>query len=67
MVLLGVARGTGGLVLLSRGAADASIQVGSAVVSRVGTALVLLGLALVVAAVGVLRRREVSPVGPPGS
>jgi hypothetical protein len=57
MVLLGVARGAGGLVLVSRGAAvDSNIQATAAAVTTVGTVLLVLGLVHVVAAVGVFRR-----------
>jgi len=57
MALLGLARGTGGLVLLNQGAAaDSRIQAAAPAVSIVGAFLLLLGLALVVAAVGVFRR-----------
>ncbi len=58
MILLGLARGVGGFVLLTKGAAtDPNIQATGSAVSTVGIFLLVLGLALVVAAVGVLRRR----------
>lgn len=57
MVLLGLARGAGGVVLLMRGtAADPKIHASAAAVSAVGAGLALLGLVLVVGAVGVFRR-----------
>lgn len=57
MILLGLARGTGGFVLLTKGAAtDPNIQATGSAISILGILLLLLGLALVVAAVGVLRR-----------
>ncbi len=59
MVLLGLARGAGGLVLLLRGAAtDPNIRASASGVAGVGVALSLLGLVLIVAAVGVLRRNR---------
>jgi hypothetical protein len=57
MVLLGFARGAGGLVLLGTGAAaDPRIRASAAAVSAVGATLLLVGLALVVAAAGMFRR-----------
>ncbi|NCQ33552.1 hypothetical protein GW813_00470 [bacterium] len=57
MILLGLARGIGGLVLLVRGsAADPNIQAPEAAVTVLAAVLVALGGALVVAAVGILRR-----------
>jgi hypothetical protein len=57
MLLLGLARGAGGLVLLVRGpSTDPAIGAGTAAVAVVGTFLLLLGIALVTSAIGVLRR-----------
>ena len=57
MILLGLARGLGGLALLTHGAAaDPKIQATDSAVSTVGVILLLLGLALIAAAVGVFRR-----------
>lgn len=57
MALLGLARGAGGLVLLTRGAAaDPNIQGTGVAIKVVGALLVLLGAALVVAAAGIIRR-----------
>ena len=57
MILLGLARGLGGLALLTQGAAaDPNIQATGSAVSTVGVVLLLLGLALVAAAIGVCRR-----------
>lgn len=59
MILLGLIRGAGGAALLSRGAAaDAAIHAGKAAVFAVGLSLALLGMLLVVAGVGVIRRRR---------
>jgi hypothetical protein len=59
MVLLGLARGAGGLALLVRGpAADPRIRAGSLAVLVAGVLLVLLGVSLVVAGVGTVRRRR---------
>ncbi len=59
MTLLGLARGVGGLALLTQGvAADPNIQATDIAVSMVGAFLLLLGLVLVVAAVGVIRKRH---------
>lgn len=58
-VLLGLARGGGGLVLLLRGgAADARIQADGRVVAAVGAILLALGLGLIAAGLGTLRRRR---------
>jgi hypothetical protein len=60
MILLGLARGAGGAALLARGsAADAAIHAGKAAVFAVGLSLALLGVLLVVAGVGVIRRRRI--------
>ena len=57
MVLLGLARGAGGVILLMQGpAADSTIRASAGAVSLVSAFLVLVGLALVGAAVGVFRR-----------
>ena len=57
MLLLGLARGLGGLLLLIQGSAtDPNISATANAVSIVGTILLLLGTALVVAAIGVWRR-----------
>ncbi|MBC8426589.1 hypothetical protein H8E07_20935 [bacterium] len=57
MISLGLARGAGGLVLLTQGAAaDPNIQATDTAVSTAGVVLLLLGLALIVAAIGVFRR-----------
>lgn len=57
MFLLGVARGAGGFVLISQGAAaDSSIRATEGAVTAVGAVLLALGVVLVVAAVGVLLR-----------
>lgn len=59
MIVLGLARGGGGVVLLTRGAVvDPGIHAAGPTVAAVGAILLLLGLALVVAAIGVLRRRR---------
>ncbi len=59
MVLLGLARGAGGVVLMTGGgAADPKIQAGKAAVVSAGASLLLLGLLLVVAGVGVMMRRR---------
>jgi len=56
MALLGLARGAGGVVLLSRrSAADTNIHAPSGAIIAVGAALLLLGLVLTVSAVGVFR------------
>lgn len=69
MILLGLARGAGGVVLLFRGAAaDPKIQAPAATVSLVGAGLLLLGLVVLIGAVGVLRgQRWGSRVGIAGS
>lgn len=57
MLLLGLARGAGGVVLLLRGAAaDPGIQARGSIVAVLGALLAVLGIGLVAAAVGVLRR-----------
>lgn len=59
MMLLGLARGAGGLVLLVRGpAADSKIVATSSTAGVLGAMLLVLGLALVAAAIGVLRRQR---------
>ena len=59
MMVVGLARYAGGMALLVRGGAiDPSIQAGRAAVASVGASLVLVGLLLIVAGVGVLRRRR---------
>lgn len=56
MLLLGIARGAGGVVLLVKGAAaDPRIHAGGPIVAVVGLILTLLGAGLVAAAIGVLR------------
>lgn len=61
MVLLGLARGTGGALLLARGGmVDANIHAGKAAVVSVGLSLTLLAVLLVVAGVGVIRLRRLS-------
>jgi hypothetical protein len=56
MSLLGLARGVGGLVLLTRGAAaDPNIQATDTAVLLAGVTLALLGSALIAAGVGVFR------------
>ena len=57
MLLLGLARGIGGLLLLTRGAgADAKIRAGGTGVAATAAALMLLGAALAVTGAGVLQR-----------
>jgi lysylphosphatidylglycerol synthetase-like protein (DUF2156 family) len=57
MAALGLLRGGGGAALLLRGPAlDPAIRAGSGAVALVGGALLLLGLLLLVAAIGVFRR-----------
>jgi len=57
MAALGFVRGGGGLALVLRGPAlDPAIRAGSGATALVGGALLLLGLLLLVAAVGVFRR-----------
>lgn len=59
MVLLGVARGAGGVALVARGGAvDPKIEAGTAAVVSAGASLLLLGALLVVAGVGVIMRRR---------
>lgn len=59
MVLLGAARGAGGVVLVARGgAADPKIQAAGAAVVSAGASLLLLGALLVVAGVGTFMRRR---------
>ena len=61
MALLGLARGAGGLALLVRGASvDPKIHAPATAVTVVGLGLVVVGLLLVVAAIGVLRHRRTS-------
>ena len=59
MVLVGLARGAGGVALLARGgAADPAIKAGGAAVVAAAMSLLLLGALLVAAGVGVLRRKR---------
>jgi cytochrome bd-type quinol oxidase subunit 2 len=59
MILLGIARGAGGIVLLTRGpSADPAIQAKGSAVALLGALLVILGAALVVTAVAVLRKNR---------
>jgi len=58
MGLLGIVRGGGGLILIVQGAAtDPKIKASESATIAVGAFLLVLGIALVVAAFGVLRRR----------
>lgn len=58
MILLGLARGAGGVALLVQGAsADPRIQASESAISVLGVMLVALGAALVIVAVGVIRRK----------
>ena len=58
MVLLGLARGWGGLLLLGRGhAVDPDILAGPVAARAVGFGLVVVGTLVLVGAVGVFRRR----------
>lgn len=59
MLLLGLARSAGGIVLLSQGAAaDPIIRVSDFACAVVGGVLLALGAGLIVSAIGVLRRRR---------
>ena len=59
MVLLGVARGAGGVALVARGGAvDPKIEAGTAAVVSAGASLLLLGALLAVSGVGVIMRRR---------
>lgn len=59
MILLGIARGAGGAILLVQGpAADPAIQASRSAVVVLGGLLTALGVGLVGSAVGVLRRRR---------
>ncbi len=59
MVLLGAARGAGGVALVAKGgAADPKIQAAGAAVVSAGASLLLLGALLVVSGVGVIMRRR---------
>ena len=59
MILLGLARSAGGIVLLSQGAAaDPSIRASDATCAAVGGFLLALGAGLILSAVGVLRRHR---------
>lgn len=61
MVLLGLARGAGGVALVARGGAvDPKIHAVGAAVAAAGASLLLLGLLLVVTGVGVVMRRRAS-------
>jgi hypothetical protein len=61
MILLGAARGVGGVLLLYRGSAlDPAIRASDAAASAVGAGLAFLGAALVVAGVGILRGSALS-------
>ena len=59
MAILGLARGAGGILLLTRGAAaDPRIHASVSTVAAVGSVLLTLGAILLVAAVGVFLRRR---------
>jgi len=59
MILLGLARTAGGVVLLSQGAAaDPNIRASDSTCAAVGGFLLALGAGLIVSAVGVLRGRR---------
>lgn len=59
MILLGLARSAGGLVLLSQGAGtDPDIRASDATCTAAGGFLLALGAGLIVSAVGVLRRHR---------
>lgn len=59
MILLGIARGAGGIVLLVQGpSTDPRIRATEATVAVLGVVLVLLGAAIVATGLGVLRRNR---------
>lgn len=59
MLFLGLLRAAGGVLLLTRGAAiDSRIEASESTVTMAGAGLLVLGLILVVAAVGVLLRHR---------
>lgn len=59
MMFLGLVRAAGGVMLLTSGASiDSRIQANEPTVTLVGAGLLVLGLALVVSAMGVLLRRS---------
>ena len=61
MLLLGLARGIGGLMLMTRGAMpDPKIRAGGAEIVATAVVLLLLGLSLVVSAAGVFRRQRLA-------
>jgi hypothetical protein len=56
MILLGIARGIGGTTLLAHGAtSDPAIEASTTAIILVGAVLVLLGIFLIAAALGVMR------------
>jgi hypothetical protein len=56
LLLLGLARGSGGVILLLHGhAADARILASEPVVSRLAVGLVVIGLLVIVSAIGIMR------------
>jgi len=59
LILLGIARGSGGVILLLQGpAADPRIRASHFAVAILGALLAVLGLGLIASGVGVLRRRR---------